>query len=211
MFNRFAERLEPRPDLEPRENEDADIFALVKMAIGEIRKVTDDLANGDVSVDDWHNVMEDILYAYHLAGWYVGAGIDADPDEEQLDRLAGVVAEQLEYLEGFKADLLNDDDDVMSMASRNRAEMYGRSVTQSVWRGRLHYLELPFYPTERCICRTNCTCGWLIEVVDGGYDATWKLSSVDHCDTCKERAKLKPLKIRNGEYDRGQITSKMYA
>lgn len=212
MGNRFTEPdegLEPRPDLEPREGEDDEIFALVEMAMTEIRKATDSLASGNLTVKAWHEQMVDILCAYHLAGWYISN--EDDPDDEQMGILANAVADQLDYLAGFRDELKDEADDTLSMAYRNRAEMYGRAVKISYWIGVTGGIELPFYPCERCICHTNCGCGWQIEAVEGGWDATWRLGATDHCDTCKERAKLKPLRIRDGQYDRKQVTNGMYA
>jgi len=49
-------------------------------------------------------------------------------------------------------------------------------------------------------CLTRCRCHWRIEVLDkekGDYDCFWELSPVEHCQTCKERAKAwNPLQIR---------------
>lgn len=215
MANRFTEPdegLEPRPEIEQREGEDDDIFALVEMAIGEIRTATDSLASGSLSVEAWYDQMADILYAYHLAGWYVGQGTADDPTDEQMDRIAAVVAEQLDYLDNFRDDLLKEKDDILAPAYRNRAEMYGRATGIGFWIGRTYGIELPFWPAYKTLCTVYCACAWSIEAVeDGGYDATWLLGATDHCDTCKERAKLKPLHIREGKYDRKQVTAKMIA
>ncbi len=215
MANRFTEPdegLEPRPDLEQREGEDDDIFALAEMAITEIRLATDALATGGMTVSAWYEQMADILYAYHLAGWYVGSGTEDDPNAEQMDRIAEVVAEQLDYLDNFRTDLLKDDDDILAPTYRNRAEMYGRATQIGYWIGKTYGLELPFWPAYKTKCTVYCACEWSIEAVEnGGFDATWLLGSTDHCDTCKERAKLKPLRIREGKYDRKQVTAKMLA
>lgn len=213
MAKRFTEPedgLEPRPDLEQRDGEDDEIFALVEMAIAEIRKATDSLATGGLSVEAWYDQMADILYAYHLAGWYVGSGAEDDPTDEQMERLAGVVAEQLDYLDNFRNDLLKEKDDILAQTYRNRAEMYGRATVIGYWIGRTYGIELPFWPSYRTLCTVYCSCSWSIEAVEnGGFDATWVLGKTDHCDTCIERAKLKPLHIREGKYDRKQVKAKM--
>lgn len=219
MANRFTEPetgLEPRPDLEQREGEDDEIFALVEMAIAEIRTATDSLASGDLSVDAWYDQMADILYAYHLAGWYVGSGADDDPTDEQMDDLAEFMAQELEYLDNFRNDLLKEKDDILAPSYRNRAELYGWATGVSFWRGYAggYGIRLPFYPGEKSRCQRRCLCRWAITIVDieqGKYEATWLLGSTeDHCDECVARANgLKPLRIDKGEYDQKQVTAKM--
>ena len=206
--------LEPRDPLEQDENTDDAMFAVTSAAVMEIRKATDDLAAGAISVDDWYEVMADIIATYHLVAYMVGKDSDEVTDEE-LDALAEAVAEQWGYLEAFREALRDEpNNSALSGKYRNRAEMYGEAVGASWWRGRTYYLETPFWPLDRVQCLTRCRCGWRIEEVDadaGDYDATWLRKSGDNCDTCKERSRLKPLRIRGGKYDRDQITAGMYA
>lgn len=201
--------IDSRPDLEQREGDDDEIFALIELAIAEIRAATDKLASGEITVSAWHELMVDILLSYQLAGWYVSN--EDDPDDDQMNILAEKVADQLDYLTNFKGDLFKEDDDILSMGYRNRAEMYGWATRIGYWIGKTGGIELPFYPCERSLCATNCCCRWQLEAVDGGWDATWQLGPTDHCETCKERSSLKPLRIRDGKYDRSQVTAKMSA
>lgn len=208
--------IEPRPDLEQREGEDDKIFALAEMAIEEIRAATDKMASGEVTVSAWHELMVDILYAYHLAGWYVGAVAEDDPTDEQMDDLAEFMAQELEYLDNFRAALLEEKDDILAPTYRNRAELYGWATGVSFWRGYAggYGISLPFYPGEKSRCQRRCLCRWSITIIDiekGQYEATWLLGSTeDHCDECVSRAKgLKPLRINKGKYEKKQVTAKM--
>ena len=218
MAERFTEPedgLEPRPEIEQREGEDDDIFALVDMAISEIRKATDSLASGGLSVEAWYDQMADILYAYHLAGWYVGQGTDDDPTDEQMDRIAAVVAEQLDYLDNFRNDLLKEDDDTLAPAYRNRAEMYGRATVVSLWMGKAGQFRLPAYPRDGSTdCVVGCNCTWIFGDIDlevGNMDVTWRLGASDHCTQCQARAKAwKPFKIRGWEWEPNQVTAKLF-
>lgn len=212
MAKRFtapADGLEERPVLEQRDGDEDGVFALCAMAITEIRKATDNLADGSISVATWHELMTDIIVTYHLAGWYIGN--EDDPDDDVMDMIAEKIADQLDYLDNFRADLEAVKEDTLAAMYRNRAEMYGWAARIGFWIGQTHGIELPFYPAERSICKIFCACAWVIAAVDGGFDATWRLGETDHCGTCVERAKLKPLRIREGKYDRSQVTKKMYA
>lgn len=208
MANRFTEPeagLEPRPDLEQRDGEDDEIFALAEMAITEIRKATDSLASGDLSVEAWYDQMADILYAYHLAGWYVGAGTEDDPTDEQMNRLAEVVAEQLDYLDNFRNDLLNEEDESLAPTYRNRAEMYGRATVIGYWIGRSGFFNWPAYPGYRSTCLCYCRCQMEINIIDeekGDADMTWKLGPAEeNCPECKARARdWKPFKTRDWKW-----------
>ncbi len=208
MANRFTEPdegLEPRPEIEQREGEDDDIFALAEMAISEIRRTTDALATGSVTVEAWYEQMTDILYAYHLAGWYVGQGTDDDPTDEQMDALAEFMAQELEYLDNFRNDLLKEDADILAPTYRNRAEMYGWATRVSVWRGRSGLFVWPAYPGYRSTCLCYCRCQMDINIIDdekGDADMTWRLGPAEeHCPECKARARdWKPFKTRDWKW-----------
>lgn len=214
MATRFdTPNLEPRPD---RDEDDAPYADVVALATDEIVALTDRLAAGAITVAEWDDAMRDILATFHMTAFMVGK--DGDMDDDDIAAIAEALAEQFDYLDGFlKA--LDDEPDGSELANRyrHRAEMYGAAIGASYWRGygsRWFGLELPFYPLDRVTCATNCRCGWVIEAIDaeaGDYDATWRRKATDSCDTCKERAKLRPLRIRGGEYDREQITAGMYA
>lgn len=217
FFIEPEEGLTERPELEQREGEDDEIFALSEMAISEIRRNTNRLASGDISVAAWYDQMVDILAAYHLAGWYIGAGEDTDPSDEQMDMLSDILADQLEYLDGFRDALLAEPSDItLSDAYRNRADMYAHATGISLWVGRTYGVYgfiLPFVPRQASICTIFCSCAWQIDPVDeeaGDYDATWLLGRTDHCATCQARSALRPLHIRGGIYDASQISAGMY-
>lgn len=215
MATRFdTPDLEPRPD---RDEDDAPFADVVALALAEIQDATDRLATGAISVAEWDDTMRDILATYHLAAFMVGKE-DGVLDDDDITAMAEATAEQLDYLDGF-LEALEGEPDGSALADkyRRRAEMYGDAIGASYWRGhsRKYGISLPFWPRDgKTVCLNACACQWSIKEVDaeaGDYDATWRLGATDHCDTCKERAKLKPLRIRGGKYDRSQITAGMYA
>lgn len=219
MANRFTEPdegLEPRPEIEQREGEDDDIFALAEMAISEIRRTTDALATGSITVETWYDQMTDILYAYHLAGWYVGFGEADDPTDGQMEILAEAVAAQIEYLDKFHSDLKAEEEgSQLSNAYRHRAEMYGQAVGQSYYIGQARGWRLPSYPRAGDTdCLVYCRCRWELSFIDednGDLDAYWRLGAAEHCRQCPERAKdWKPLKIRNGTWADGDVKAKHF-
>lgn len=202
-----------RPPLEQREDEDDDIFALAEMSITEIRRNTDQLATGDVSVTAWYDQMVDLLSAYHLAGWYIGAGGEDEPTDAQFDILAEAVATQLEYLDGFR-DALTDEPNgtTLSEAYRNRAEMYGRATGQSVWIGKTRVVKLPAYPRDgrSTECGSWCACEWGLTLLegDGNVDAVWRLGSTDHCPQCLNRSRdWNPFQVRSFEWVGDQLSA----
>lgn len=209
------------PDLEPRkppaqsEGDDDETFAVIELAMLEVQALTDRLATGAITVDEWRDEMADVLTTYHLVAWMIGAGTEDAPADTDLDGLATALAEQLDYLEGFYEALKElPEGSELGEKQRNRAEMYAIALKGSVSRGRTSGIELPFFPTQYSDCRIWCCCSWVIRDVDpenGDYDAVWRLGPCNHCPQCPERAlRLNPLRVRNGKYDRSQITKAMY-
>lgn len=207
MANRFdTPDLEPRPAPAQAEGDDDDTFAIVNLAMQEIQRLTDRLATGAITVDEWDAGMQDIIATYHLTAWMLGAGTDEAPDEDTMAILSEAVAEQWEYLAGFVAALRDEPEGgPLSDRYRNRAEMYGDAIVASYWRGYGGAFRWPAYPGERSECRVYCRCSMRIDVLDlenGNADMYWSLGPAEqHCPQCPARAKdWQPFSIRGWEW-----------
>lgn len=198
------------------ENERDDVFALMSMALAEIRDVTDRLAAGLLTVDEWVALMTNILATYHLAGWVAGSGID-DPTDADLDYLAGFLADELGYLDGFYEALRAEPDGVqLPEKYRARADQYAMATQIALWVGLGGFFDWPAYPGQRSTCRRNCRCSMQFDFIDaalGDADMYWLLdSAAENCPECIARAAgWRPFSIRRFEWLPNQITADMFA
>lgn len=210
------DELSEQAPLEQGEDEQDEVFALASMAIGEIRALTDRLALGRIPTQVWADDMVDILVAYHLAAWIAGSG-NSEPTDDDLERLADFIADEINFLAGFQAALEAEPEGIeIPQKYRTRGDLYGRATQVSYWSGIAFGfgINLPFFPADRTLCGRNCNCRWVIETVNqatGDYDATWLLGISDHCPTCVARSALRPFQIRDGLWVPGQLTADMIA
>jgi len=169
--------------------------SLIDAATGNL---IDNLSPAQIS--EYHEVMEELLSRYHLAAYMVGAGQDVVSDKAREKILEGV-ANQLAFLQGFITEI--EDNDTFEMGWQARARMYGESIKEPYWNGRVKLLPLPSMPGDGTTnCKTNCGCSWEVKAVNadkGDYDARWRRGLKDSCQTCIERENTwNPIRIRNG-------------
>lgn len=173
-----------------------------KTAITEIDRLSDMLASGEITADEWYNLMGEAIAK--ASGKAFTAGKGERPTDAELGAVARFVNEQLAFLENFKTDI---DSTGWLDKYRSRAQMYATATTTpfslgDVVRQAGRVLALPSMPAEGTICHTNCGCRWDIETIDADnvdYDATWKLGKDDNCQTCIQRAMdWSPVRIRGG-------------
>jgi len=175
--------------------------SLIDAATGNL---IDNLSPAQIS--EYHEVMEELLSRYHLAAYMVGAGTDVVSDKAREKILEGV-ANQLAFLQGFITEI--EDNDTFEMGWQARARMYGESIKEPYWNGRVKLLPLPSVPgSGDTQCLTNCKC--FLEVKNynaekGNADVYWRLSQVEHCQTCVQRAtEWNPLKVRGNVLQTGE-------
>jgi hypothetical protein len=169
---------------------------LVAQAQADISHLMAGLSGGQLSADQWHQGMEDLLTEVHLAAYLVASGAQDAPD--LVDSPIGqYIADQLDYLDQWAADLDPEDP-----RNDGRGAMYGSAVRGAYSLGDTDGWPLPTHPGEGTDCLTNCKCEWDIVVIDaagGDADAFWERHAQDSCPTCVERAgKYYPLRIRGG-------------
>lgn len=163
------------------------------------------LANGELSVDDWYAAMRDQLRRAHGAYYRLGRGTTLTPQD--MARLNERLARQYEFLDGWRDELASGD--MRSEAAiRARARMYLDAGNASLQDGRGAAIGLPPLPAVpgdgTTVCRTNCKCTWRIVQLDGAgnYDCYWRLRPAEHCPTCEARALAwSPIRARGGRWE----------
>lgn len=167
----------------------------------DIRKLTQRLIDGDISLELWQSTMKDELRLFNSAMSLVGAG--GDPSKiTRADRLrlGPELRRQYAHLAKFAQDIA--DGKLPDLRILSRAEMYANSTQASFWRKAMP-IKLPAVPRDGSSdCKTNCLCRWRIEYeYDGEGNITavlayWEMSEAEHCETCKDRASdWNPLRI----------------
>lgn len=174
------------------------IARLQKLIDAATGKLIDNLSPAQIR--EYHTIMEELLTRYHLAAYMVGAGTQTVTGLAR-ERVTAAVAGQLAYLEVFIDEIRDADTGDMGWSAR--ARMYGESIGESYWAGKTRGLPLPSLPKDGTTqCLTNCKCRWDVKTIDEGkrdYDAYWKMSKAEHCQTCTQRAQeWNPIRIRNG-------------
>lgn len=172
---------------------------LIQSLLDAIGEWWSDLGAGDMTLGEWFATMRDALAEYHLAAFMAGNGSE-DVSDQALDKIADLVNVQLDYLQGFKAELQTKADYQAGAAAR--AESYAPAIKVPYWTGRTAVLPLPAMPAQGTQCHNNCKCKWDVKTIDaakGDYDAFWVRHSDDSCQTCLEReAQWNPVLIRDG-------------
>lgn len=176
---------------------DEELEHLLADLLGSVRDHNAARAAGRIDTDRWQILIAKDLYAGHYAAYMLGRGTKdiGDPSRKVV---AGIVGEQVDYLNAFAA-LIDKEGWRDSFGAR--AAMYVGSVKETFWRGRTFGLDLPYYPAQGTQCLTNCGCSWEIDY-DGDPEylnatARWKRGKNDSCETCVQRASV-VIRFREG-------------
>jgi hypothetical protein len=165
------------------------------------------VASGDITPDQWFNIMRQRLKQLHIASAAAAVGGLTGLNRDILNNVARNIAEQLDFLRRFRDDLqrrVDEDLPLSEAAIGARGAMYAGSSSATFEQADTIALGLPLlpaYPGVRTICLTNCKCHWRFRKLParGSWDCFWMLSPVENCPTCEARRRaFSPLRIRNG-------------
>lgn len=168
-----------------------------------LRIVQDSLAEGRITVQEWHDQTARIIAHQHVGALARGLGIGPSAiTDEHTARLQPVLNNQLSHLARWRDQMIDAPDGEISQTDLSRIDQYGTATAISLRLGETIPWPLPAMPGEGSICRINCKCNWDIDVLDsaaGDANAYWRLGVAEHCDTCEARAvEWNPFRIRNG-------------
>ena len=145
----------------------------------------------------WEQEIGRQLARYHAAAMLAGSGATTLTPAMNT-AVTRDLATQLHFLRKFG--IVIKDGAAWERSWNSRAQMYAESIKAPYWQGKTKLLPLPAMPgdgTSQCL--TRCRCAWDIVEVEGGYDCTWVMSAVEHCQTCRQRAlDWNPLRVRDG-------------
>lgn len=155
--------------------------------------LTSRLAAGEITIGQWvTQAREDLKIAY-LNQYALGRGGFAQMKPEDYGSIGGQLANQYAYLQDFAEEIAQGG--LTEGQIRARLRMYFESSTQAFERAKarafgLAFDALPAYPGDgKSECLSNCRCGWELKLEGSNVAAYWRLSRVEHCETCKQRGR----------------------
>ena len=149
-------------------------------------------------VQAWQDEIARQLARYHAAALMAGANVDTLGGAARV-KVTQDLATQLHFLSRFGVSMQSGAQ--WERGWNSRAAMYAGSIAVPYWRGATKLLPLPAMPCDGTSqCLTNCKCYWDVQQLDGdeNYDATWKATAEESCQTCTQRARDWGIKIREG-------------
>ena len=177
---------------------------------GVVTGLADDLTGGRLTVDGWEQAMRSEIRRYHAGAATIAAGGPRNVDSDDFAIALSRASQQEIYLGRWANELRGQEiDGAQARRIAARARLYGgagNATFEEVAMGALtdERITLPFYPTDRTQCMSNCTCRWSEPEVSGNrVSFYWILRPESvHCETCPERARVfskgKPLVFVGG-------------
>jgi hypothetical protein len=176
--------------------------ALIRMSRSNVQRLTDQLYQERITLQDWHIQMrQELRQAYSFQLIAASGGDKANVQNSDWLRLGTRLRSQYGYLEDF-AHAIRDGKLSVAQAVA-RAEMYSNSAKVAFWEKDVP-VRLPRYPRDGSTqCLTNCTCSvdWEYERDEDGritaVKAYWRLGATEnHCIDCPTlAAEWSPLRI----------------
>jgi hypothetical protein len=164
-------------------------------------KLTDDLINSRITVQEWVLEMRKKVRDVHSAQYMLARGGRNAMFQTDLDALSDIIKEQYDFLQKFGQEVRAGN--LSASKIRSRSEMYMEASTRSHEQAKAasYDIELPAYPADGSqICKARCRCRWEINVLDDKVEAYWLLNvAAKHCDTCiSNAAKWAPYVVETG-------------
>ncbi|MBZ0315093.1 MAG: hypothetical protein K8L91_01650 [Anaerolineae bacterium] len=160
--------------------------------------MTQQLANGTLSLQDWQLAMREELRRSALEQYVTGKGGDpANINQADYLALGPELKSQYRYLNKFAAaiDKAAKDGKPLDFAVQ-RAKLYARSTQAVFWKSEIP-VQLPQYPRDgSTACKSNCKCRLRVQHLEDAVLVWWQLSPAEHCEDCLALArKWNPLRL----------------
>jgi hypothetical protein len=167
-----------------------DRFLVVEQRTGWLNGLSEELVNGDISIQRWVLRFRDRLKDAYINEYMLARGGRSAMTQRDWGRLGRMLRDQYGYLDRFAQDVAAgrlSKDQIQA-----RSEMYFKSARQAYERGHEEALgmpTLPAYPGDgSTVCLSNCQCHWDVRQTEDEWLATWTLGAAEHCPDCIERA-----------------------
>lgn len=170
--------------------------------------LTQQLVDGQISLQDWQLAMREELRRSALEQFVTGkGGLATEVNTSDYLALGPELRRQYKYLARFARviDAASQQGKPLTFAVE-RSKLYARSTQAIFWKSAIP-VQLPQYPRDgQTVCRGNCKCRLRIQYEydeDGRQVAVlvwWQLSPAEHCEDCLDLARSwNPLRLETGE------------
>ena len=153
-------------------------------------KLTDDLINSRITVQEWVLEMRKRVRDVHAAQYMLARGGRNAMFQTDLDALSEIIKEQYDFLQKFGQEVRAGN--LSASQIRSRSEMYMETATRSHEQAKAasYDIVLPEYPADGSQnCRARCRCRWEINILEDKVEAYWLMNvAAKHCDTCLSNA-----------------------
>lgn len=178
---------------------------LTEQGVLTVAEITRRLLTGELTVDDWEQLMQSEIEELHLAMALAGLRASDLPDD-----VAAMVDERVRGQRGYLSDFADELRAARGTGlpypgqTASRATMYADAAGAAYWAAATRAWPLPAMPRDGSTqCLSRCRCAWRIDVLDerrGDADCYWVYGDTTrHCQTCIEReAQWGPLRVRGG-------------
>ena len=153
-------------------------------------KLTDDLINSRITVQEWVLEMRKRVRDVHSAQYMLARGGRNAMFQTDLDALSEIIKDQYDYLQKFGQEVRAGNLSASQITARS--ELYMESATRAHEQAKAASfdIELPEYPADGSQnCRARCRCRWEIDEKKDTVEAFWLLNvAAKHCDSCLSNA-----------------------
>jgi hypothetical protein len=169
-----------------------DVVAALGMQVGQ----------GVLRVQDWQTLMRREIKDEYVRQYLVGRGGLAQMTPRDWGIIGHMLRTQYQFLDNFAQDVAAGRLSPAQIVARARLYIY--SAQQARERARTEAFGmpvLPAYPGDgQTECVTHCRCNWIINPVQDGWEAQWRLDpAAESCHDCPINAGLwNPLFVPSG-------------
>lgn len=153
-------------------------------------KLTDDLVNSRITVQEWVFEMRKRVRDVHSAEYMLARGGRNAMFQTDLDALSEIIKDQFGYLQKFGEEVRAGNLSASQITARSELYMEASTRAHEQAKAASFDITLPEYPADgNQICKARCRCRWEINEKKDVIEAYWLLNvAAQHCDTCLSNA-----------------------
>lgn len=153
-------------------------------------KLTDDLVNSRITVQEWVFEMRKQVRDAHSAQYMLARGGRNAMFQTDLDALTEIIKDQYDYLQKFGEEVRAGNLSASQIKARSELYMEASTTAHEQAKAASFDITLPEYPGDgNQDCNVRCRCRWEIDEKKDTIEAYWLLNvAAKHCDSCLSNA-----------------------
>lgn len=156
----------------------------------DVDALASDFLDGTTAEAAFNALFQDLIVDMMTTGYTFGRGGVDQMTDADWDALAIAIDAQIEYANGFGADIAAGD--MSPDQIRARANLYTGTSVRTYEQGHAAAVgpTMPTYPGDT-VCKGRCRCTWIIVDMGDRWECTWKMEpGANHCSTCLGNSRL---------------------